>query len=152
MRAPTRKTVACFGAVSLGSGKFIRQLCDVFNAVTFEAFLKKLLRHRSRGKRMTIVWDNAWCHHAILRAPLLRKFRNVLLLLFLPPYSPQLAPIECVWKLVLCLATPIATLPHSTNCSMSSRRVSIGGENPITFREDYAGLFKTLCSVQKIVL
>ena len=33
------------------------------------------------------------------------KIFNVLSLLFLPPYSPQLAPIERVWKLARRLAT-----------------------------------------------
>lgn len=103
--APTRKSVACFGAVSLRTGKFVRATCDLFNAATFEAFLKKLLRHRPRGQRMVVVLDNAKYHHAVLLAPLLRKYRSVLSLLFLPPYSPQLAPIERVWKLARRLAT-----------------------------------------------
>ncbi len=105
LHAPTRKSVACFGAVSLASGKFVRAMCGKFDALTFEAFLKKLLRHRSRGKRMVIVLDNAKYHHAVLLAPLLRKYRRVLTLLFLPPYSPQLAPIERVWKLARRMAT-----------------------------------------------
>jgi transposase len=105
LHAPTRKSVACFGAVSLLTGKFVHQMCAVFNAQTFAAFLKKLLRQRSRKKRMVIVLDNARYHHAILLAPLLRQYRKVLSLLFLPPYSPQLAPIERVWKLARRLAT-----------------------------------------------
>jgi transposase len=105
LHAPTRKSVACFGAVSLSTGKFVRFLCEKFDALTFEAFLKKLLRHRSHGKRMLIVLDNARYHHAALLAPLLRQYRTVLSLLFLPPYSPQLAPIERVWKLARRLAT-----------------------------------------------
>ena len=96
LHAPTRKSVACFGAVSLVSGKLIRALCEKFDALSFEAFLKKLLRHRSRGKRMIVVSDNARYHHARLLTPFLRKYRRVLTLLFLPPYSPQLAPIERV--------------------------------------------------------
>jgi transposase len=103
--APTRKSVACFGAVSLSTGKFVRSMCATFDAATFETFLKKLLRHRSRGKRMVIVLDNAKYHHAVLLKPLLRKYRTVLTLLFLPPYSPQLAPIERVWKLARRMAT-----------------------------------------------
>jgi transposase len=43
--------------------------------------------------------------HAKLLAPLLHKYRKFLTLLFLPPYSPQLAPIERVWKLTRRLAT-----------------------------------------------
>ena len=70
----------------------------------FEAFLKQLLRHRSRGKKM-IVLDNARYHHAKLLAPWLHRHRKDLALLFLPPYSPQLAPIERVWKLARRLAT-----------------------------------------------
>ena len=107
MHAPTRKSVACFGAVSLSTGKFIRAMCERFDALTFENFLKQLLRHRSRGKRMVIVLDNARYHHAILLKPLLLKYRAVLSLLFLPPYSPQLAPIERVWKLARRMATHI---------------------------------------------
>jgi transposase len=105
MHAPTRKSVACFGAVSLSTGKFIRAMCEKFDAVTFETFLKKLLRHRARDKRMVIVLDNARYHHAVLLKPLLHKYRTVLSLLFLPPYSPQLAPIERVWKLARRIAT-----------------------------------------------
>ena len=103
--ASTRKSVACFGAVSLSTGKFVRAMCEKFDAITFESFLKKLLRHRSCGKRMVVVLDNARYHHAVLLAPLLRRYRTVLTLLFLPPYSPQLAPIERVWKLARRLAT-----------------------------------------------
>lgn len=105
LHAPTRKSVACFGAVSLSSGKFVHSMCETFDAVTFETFLKTLLRHRSRDTRMVLVLDNARYHHAVLLKPLLRKYRAVLTLLFLPPYSPQLAPIERVWKLARRLAT-----------------------------------------------
>ena len=33
--APTRKSVACFGAISVGSGQFVRMMCTIFNAATF---------------------------------------------------------------------------------------------------------------------
>lgn len=105
LHAPTRKSVACVGAVSLSTGKFIRSMCARFDAAMFEAFLKTLLRHRSRGKHMVLVLDNATYHHAVLLKPLLRQYRTVLTVLFLPPYSPQLAPIERVWKLARRMAT-----------------------------------------------
>jgi transposase len=100
LHAPTRKSVACFGAVNLQTGRLVRALCPVFNAETFRTFLRQLLRHRRRGKRMIVLLDNAKYHHAVLLRPFLRKHRASLRLLFLPPYSPQLAPIERVWKLV----------------------------------------------------
>jgi transposase len=105
LHAPTRKSVACFGAVSLSRGKLVRSMCKQFDALTFEAFLKTLRRHRARGTRMIIVLDNATYHHARRLKPWLRKSRRALTLLFLPPYSPQLAPIERVWKLARRMAT-----------------------------------------------
>lgn len=105
LHAPTRKSMACFGAVSLRSGKFIHAMETPFDALAFQRFLGRLLRHRTRGKSMVVVLDNARYHHAKLLAPFLAKHRQVLKLLFLPPYSPQLAPIERVWKLTRRLAT-----------------------------------------------
>jgi transposase len=113
--APTRKSVACFGAVSLSTGQFVRMMCAVFNAETFQRFLKQLLPHQRHGRRMVLVLDNARYHHAVLLAPFLRRHARRLRLLFLPPYSPQLAPIERVWKLARRLATHnryFASLPE----------------------------------------
>ena len=103
--APTRQSVACFGAVSLLSGKFVHIFSPVFNAATFEVFLKALLRRRSRHKKMVVVLDNASYHRAKLLQPLLAAHRDHFELRFLPPYSPQLAPIERVWRLTRRLAT-----------------------------------------------
>jgi transposase len=103
--APTRKTIACFGAVSLETGRLVSSWCEKFNADTFGKFLKQLLRHKRPGQRMVVILDNARYHHAKLLEPWLKRQRNSLRLLFLPPYSPQLAPIERVWKLARSIAT-----------------------------------------------
>jgi transposase len=104
--APTRKSVACFGAVSLDTGQFVRMMCPIFNAATFRTFLGRLLRQQTPGRRMIVVLDTARYHQARLLADFLhRKAQQQLRLLFLPPYSPQLAPIERVWKLTRRLAT-----------------------------------------------
>ena len=105
MHAPTRQSVACLGAVSLRTGKFVHIFSPVFNAATFETLLKALLRRRSRNKTMVVVLDNARYHHAKLLKPLLKAHRAHLQLLFLQPYGPQLAPIDRVWKLTRRLAT-----------------------------------------------
>jgi hypothetical protein len=63
--APTRKSVACFGAVSLVTGQFVRMMCAIFNAATFLRFLKRLLRQKTSGQRMILVLDNARYHHAL---------------------------------------------------------------------------------------
>lgn len=54
---------------------------------------------------MILVLDNACYHHSVLLRPFLRQHAPYLRLLFLPPYSPQLASIERVWKLTRHLAT-----------------------------------------------
>ena len=105
LHAPTRKSIACFGAVNLRTGQFVRMMCPVFNAATFQCFLKRLLRQHTRRRRMILVLDNARYHHAVLLRPFLRQAAAHLGLLFLPPYSPQLASIERVWKLTRRLAT-----------------------------------------------
>ena len=103
--APTRESVACFGAVALRTGKFAHSFSPVFNAVEFEKFLRLLLRRRSPGRKIVVVLDNARHHHAKLLKPFLHERADILELLFLPPYSPHLAPIERVWKLARRLAT-----------------------------------------------
>jgi transposase len=105
LHAPTRKSVACFGAVSLRAGKLVTAFEPRFNAESFQGFLEHLLKHRSPGKRLILVLDNAKYHHARALQPWLRQHRKVLTLLFLPPYSPELNPIERVWKLTRRLAT-----------------------------------------------
>jgi hypothetical protein len=67
MHAPTRKSVACFGAVSLSTGRFVWQVCPVLNAETFVSVLRRLLRYRRRGKRIIVVLGKAQvppCQHA----------------------------------------------------------------------------------------
>ena len=105
MHAPTRKSMALFGAVNIQSGKFLHMTSSVFNAVTFGEFLAKLIKRRTRNKRMVIILDNARYHHAVLLHPWLKKYRESIGLLFLPPYSPDLNPIERVWKLTRRLCT-----------------------------------------------
>jgi len=73
LHAPTRKSVACFGAVNLRTGQFVRTICQVFNAVTFQRFLAQLLRHRTQGRRIILVLDNARYHHAVILAPFLHQ-------------------------------------------------------------------------------
>ena len=105
LHAPTRKSVALFGAVNLHGGQMIAHFNPTFEAQSFLAFLKGLLRRRARAKKMIVLTDNAAYHHAAVLEGWLREQRDVLELLFLPPYSPELNPIERVWKLLRRLCT-----------------------------------------------
>lgn len=97
--APTRNHHSIFGAVNPHDGKFVYRESPVFNAATFLEFLEQLLTHRKEGTILTLVLDNSRYHHANLLKPWLLEHSQRIQLLFLPPYSPELNPIERVWKL-----------------------------------------------------
>ena len=113
LMAPTRKSVALFGAVNIKRGTLVTQYeRDKFNAITFQCFLVNLLRYRTRGRKMVIILDNAKYHHAALLQPFLKEHSRMLSLEFLPPYSPELNPIERVWKLTRKLCTHNTYFDH----------------------------------------
>jgi len=105
LHAPTRKSIALFGAVNLHDGQLVTQFSTKFDAITFGNFLKSLARHRPSKRRLVLILDNARYHHATLLQPYLAEKRRILSLLFLPPYSPELNPVERVWKLARRLCT-----------------------------------------------
>ena len=99
-----RFKVSIFGAMGR-NGQFVSFENEKFNADTFRLFLEKLLLeadvgHRKDGskKKILLVLDNAKYHHAKILQPWLKEVSDVLELFFLPPYSPDLNPIEMLWK------------------------------------------------------
>jgi hypothetical protein len=104
---PTRKSVGYFGAVRLRDGKFVfARETTQFDAQTTWSFLAQLRQRSRRSNRRTVVIiDNAKYHHAKLHRPWRDAQEPDFRLDYLPPYSPDLNPIERVWKLVrkLCL-------------------------------------------------
>jgi transposase len=105
LMAPTRKSISLFGAVNTKDGRLLTQLEKKFNAMTLKGFLTVLLRHRRKERKIVVFLDNAKYHHAKSLRPFLRQHRNKLALEFLPAYSPELNPIERVWKLTRKLCT-----------------------------------------------
>jgi transposase len=110
--------------VSLFLGQFVLETAawshgqkNTFDAFSFESFQKLLLRHSRKGRKMIVIVDNARWHHAIMLQPWLRKHQEVLRLDFLPPDSPDLNPVERVWKMTRHLCThnrSFATLEELT--------------------------------------
>lgn len=103
--APTRKSISLFGAVNVNDGRLITRFEEKFDAMTFKGFIKQLLRTKKPGRKIVVILDNAKYHHAKLLKPLLTKHRDCLRLEFLPAYSPDLNPIERVWKLTRRICT-----------------------------------------------
>ncbi len=98
---PTRRSVGYFGAVRSRDGTFqFSRETGKFNAVTFLAFLKGLRRTSiGTGRRVVVITDNARYHHARLHKEWRATHVEDFGLDYLPPYSPELNPIEWVWKL-----------------------------------------------------
>ncbi|OIN98765.1 hypothetical protein AUJ66_00225 [Candidatus Desantisbacteria bacterium CG1_02_38_46] len=93
--ASTREKIGFFGAINLKTGRLLTKEASTFNGDTFREFLEYLFAH-TRGK-IFLILDNAPWH----KARDLKKFfiqnRYRLKRIFLPPYSPELNPIERVW-------------------------------------------------------
>ena len=98
---PTRESIGYFGAVRLRDGKFVyRREEGKFNGMTFFSFLKQLRNISSHsGRKVVVIIDNARYHHACLHAEWREKCKEKFMVAFMPPYSPELNPIERVWKL-----------------------------------------------------
>jgi len=105
-RHPTRKSIGYFGAVRLRDGKFMFHRAEKFNAESFFLFVRDLRSISSHaGRKVELILDNASYHHAKLHEDWRKKSRDRFALNFLPPYSPDLNPIERVWKLTRRFAT-----------------------------------------------
>ena len=89
-----------FGAVNTGDGRLLTRFTDKYNAMTFLEFL--CIVHR-RFPNSVIVLDNGLYHHASIVMDC--AFLTGIDLLCMSPYSPELKPIEMVWKLQRCNAT-----------------------------------------------
>jgi transposase len=98
---PTRHAVGYYGAVRLRDGKlFFQRETDKFNAVTCWKFLQRLKVASTRtGRRVAVIIDNAKYHHARLHREWREEHADRFTLDYLPAYSPELNPIERVWKL-----------------------------------------------------
>jgi transposase len=99
--APTRAQIGYWGAVDIVGGSLLMEPEEGnFNWMTFHGFLEKLLRRKYRGgQKLAMIIDNAGYHKKKELWPFFAENRKRLRLLWLPPYSPDLNPIERVWRL-----------------------------------------------------
>jgi len=61
----------------------------------FEAFAANLMRQKQR--RMILVIDR-WAVHRAAAKRLLKRFKRRLMIEWLPPYAPEINPVEQVWS------------------------------------------------------
>lgn len=93
-RKRERKTL--FGCIEPETGIVITAKADKGNTVSFFGFLL-LVAKMYHDRKVVMVLDNVPYHHAKRLKPILDRYKHRLALLYLPPYSPDLNPIERVW-------------------------------------------------------
>ncbi|MED5042955.1 IS630 family transposase [Geobacillus stearothermophilus] len=89
--------VSLFGAVNVHDGETVLYQAGAANATTFLDFLR-VLKERYPDRLIVLVLDNARIHHAKMAREFLREEGRSFHFIYLPPYSPQLNPIERLWK------------------------------------------------------
>ena len=97
---PVRNGAKYFGAVRIRDGKFVylREL-GKFNGDTFFTYLKFLRKITARSsKKIVLLLDNASYHRSKVHKEWRDACSDKFSLEFLPPYSPELSPIERLWK------------------------------------------------------
>jgi hypothetical protein len=127
--APTRKSVGYWGAVRLRDGKLVyRRESGKFNGPSCYDFLKQLKASACRSARkVVVIVDNAKYHHAKLHHQWRELHSDCFELLFLPPYSPELNPIEGSGNLLdACVFTTATSLASTTLCTRWSNSSKSG--------------------------
>lgn len=105
IKSPTdRYKVSVFGALGK-NGQLITSQNEIFDGISFQKFLQKLISEvqvedngSGKRKKILLILDNARYHHAKILKSWLEEVSDMLELLFLPPYSPDLNAIEMMWK------------------------------------------------------
>lgn len=91
-----RERVTLFGAVAPLTGEFVQQVSSRGNTSSFFSFLLKVAG-AYRGQKVYLVLDNVRFHHAKRLKRVLDRYSHRVELVFLPPYSPDLNPVERIW-------------------------------------------------------
>ena len=78
--------------------KVFYEFHDSQNSLTFRAFLRGLFEHLDESKKYVFILDNAGWHKTQCVKKLLNEQENWIKVEFIPPYSPELNPIETNWK------------------------------------------------------
>jgi putative transposase len=92
-----RKGLHLIGAVDPQSDKGWFSIISQMKAPNFIEFLTNLLSHYPT-ERIYLIIDNARVHHAKIVQEFVNYIQSRLRLIFLPPYSADLNPIERFWE------------------------------------------------------
>ena len=94
----TKKHRHILGAYSWNTDNIAWKVTDWKNSQAFLAFIEYLLIECYPTGRLVLVMDNASYHKSAAVLAALSLFEHRLLILWLPPYCPELNLIERYWK------------------------------------------------------
>jgi len=94
----TKEKVGVSGALNPRNGRVHSLIFDGCDSNTFVYYLGFLLKEYRGGKKIALILDNASSHKSKLVKEFAESVNDRLELIYLPPYSPDLNPVERVWK------------------------------------------------------
>lgn len=100
-----------FGALT-SNHKFFYEFYDSQNSLTFRHFLRYVIRRLSRKKKYVFILDNAGFHKTQTVRNLINEYSSFISIEYLPPYSPELNPIETNWKVTKNAVTKSQYFPN----------------------------------------
>ncbi len=92
----SNKKLTVFGAQKENS-KIFYEIHTSQNSITFISFLNGLFETLDKNKNYVFILDNAGWHKTQVVKNYIAKQKNIAVE-FIPPYSPELNPIETNWK------------------------------------------------------
>ncbi len=93
----SNKKLTVFGALT-SSSKFYYDFYIAQNSFTFSIFLENLFAWLNPSKKYVFILDNAGFHKTDVIRELFEEKKEWIAVEFIPPYSPELNPIETCWK------------------------------------------------------
>lgn len=94
----TRAKLNVFGIINPLTGQSHFQYIKNLDSDCFIQFLKAILKEYAHSRKIYLVIDNAPAHKSKKVSEFLLSYKNKLELVCLPPYSPDLNPIEILWR------------------------------------------------------
>jgi hypothetical protein len=91
-----RERQTAFGSLNIKTGQMTVNFADHGNYKSFKKHLKNILRTYSYAPKIILCLDNVRYHHAKLLEPFLCN-HSQLQICYLPPYSPDMNPVERAW-------------------------------------------------------
>jgi len=93
----SNKKLTVFGALT-NSSEFYYDFYNSQNSLMFCHFLRSLFAWLKPNKKYVLILDNAGFHKTDIVKSLIEEYNGWIVVEHIPPYSPELNPIETCWK------------------------------------------------------